>query len=156
MSSKETRETLRAWLDLLSISNAFKKAIDTSFRRDFGLSISRFDVLSALDRARPEGLRAGDLSQRLLVTEGNVTQVTAPLIRDGLVKRAPCAEDGRAAIFTLTRKGEKLFAKMADAHRAWVGEAFANLSPNQIHSLRRLLGKLELPSLDDLNGRNAA
>lgn len=156
MSGKEFRETLRAWLDLLSVSSAFKKAIDTAFRRDFGLSISRFDVLSALDRAGREGLRAGDLSQRLLVTEGNVTQVTAPLIRDGLIKRAPCTEDRRAAVFTLTRKGEKLFAKMAEAHQAWVGEAFANLSPNQISSLRRLLGKIETPSLDRLDGRNAA
>ena len=119
--------------------------MDTGFRNEFGMSISRFDVLSALDRAGPEGLRAGALSQRLRVTEGNTTQVTAPLIREGLVKRSTDPEDKRGAVFRLTRKGEKLFAKMADSHRQWIVDAFADFSEPQLKSLRRLLGRLDAP-----------
>ncbi len=152
--TQSERNALRAWLDLLTASNAIKKSIDTALRTQFGVSISRFDVLSALDRAGPEGLRAGDLSQRLMVTEGNTTQVTAPLIRDGLVKRISSREDGRVAIFRLTRKGEKLFEKMADEHRSWVSDAFTGLSQNELAMLRRLLGKLKLPL--DKEKRNAA
>ena len=143
--TEKDRNALRAWLDLLNSSNTLKKSVDTGFRSQFGLSISRFDVLSALDRGGEDGMRAGDLSQRLMVTEGNTTQVTAPLIRDGLVKRSPSREDGRVAIFRLTRKGEKLFQKMADEHRQWVAEAFSGLSANEISTLRRILGKLNLP-----------
>lgn len=150
------RDALRAWLDLLTASNTLKKEIDASLRREFGVSISRFDVLSALDRSGRDGLRAGDLAQSLLVTEGATTQVTAPLIRDGLVKRSPCSRDGRAAIFTLTKKGEKLFREMARVHRGWVADAFSNLTPTQIETLRRLLSKLELPNIDAIDGRNAA
>ncbi len=152
--TRSERDALRAWLDLLIASNAIKKSIDTALRSQFGLSISRFDVLSALDRAGPDGLRAGDLSQRLMVTEGNTTQVTAPLIRDGLVKRVSSNEDGRVAIFRLTRKGEKLFQKMADEHRSWVGDAFAGLSQSELATLRRLLAKLNLPL--DKEKRSAA
>lgn len=152
--TQSERNALRAWLDLLTASNAIKKSIDTALRTQFGVSISRFDVLSALDRAGPEGLRAGDLSQRLMVTEGNTTQVMAPLIRDGLVKRISSREDGRVAIFRLTRKGEKLFEKMADEHRSWVSDAFTGLSQNELAMLRRLLGKLKLPL--DKEKRNAA
>jgi len=150
------RNALRAWLDLLAASNVIKKSVDTVLRREFGLSISRFDVLSALDRVGPDGLRAGDLSHRLMVTEGNTTQVTAPLIRDGLVKRTPSRADGRVAIFRLTRKGEKLFQKMADEHRQWVAGAFADMSQNEITTLRRVLAKLNLPDVNEDEGKDAA
>ena len=140
---KDGRDPLRAWLALLSASNAMKKAIDARMRQQFGLSISRFDVLAALDRADDGSLTAGALSAHLKVTEGNTTQVTAPLIKDGLVRRTVSATDGRVAIFKLTRRGQRLFDDMAEANRGWVAEAFAPLSSAQITTLRNLLGALE-------------
>lgn len=135
----DDREGLRAWLALLAASQGLKKAVDAGFRSRFGHSISRFDVLSALDRAGPKGLRAGALTERLMVSDGATTQVTAPLIREGLVKRAADPKDGRVAIFSLTKKGEKVFAEMAAEHRAWIDDAFARLTPQQLKTLRRLL-----------------
>lgn len=134
---------LRGWLSLLSAANALKKTVDARLRAEFGVSISRFDVLAALDRAGAQGLRAGALSQQLMVTEGNTTQVTAPLVRDGLVARRQDKKDGRAAIFTLTRKGAALFAEMAAAHRGWIEEAFENFSPKELESFRQELGKIK-------------
>ncbi len=154
--TNEDRNALRAWLDLLTASNAIKKSVDTTLRREFGVSISRFDVLSALDRAPPSGLRAGDLSQRLMVTEGNITQVTAPLIRDGLVRRTASRDDKRVVIFRLTKKGNRLFGEMAEEHRHWVSQAFSGLSQTQIASFRKLLGKLNLPLDIEETGKDAA
>lgn len=139
----DDREAIRAWLALLSASRGLEKAIDAGFRNRFGHSISRFDVLSALDRAGPEGLRAGALTERLMVSDGATTQVTAPLIREGLVKRTADPRDGRAAIFSLTKKGVKIFADMAAEHRAWIDDAFASLTPAQLKTLRRLLSQID-------------
>ncbi len=152
----ETRDALRTWLELLRASNAIKKFTDTEFRSQFGLSISRFDVLSALDRAGPEGLRAGALSQKLMVTDGNTTQVTAPLIRDGLVKRKTDREDARVAIFSLTKKGEKLFAKMAAEHQAWIADVFAGLSKPELATIQKLMGKLNLSQTGGQTRKDAA
>ncbi len=138
----DDREALRAWLELLDASQGLKKAVDTGFRSRFRHSISRFDVLSALDRAGGEGLRAGALTERLKVSDGATTQVTAPLIREGLVKRIADPQDGRVAIFTLTKKGERVFADMAAAHRQWIDDAFAGLTPAQMKTLRRLLSQI--------------
>lgn len=138
----DDREALRSWLALLATSRALEKAVDAGFRAKFAHSISRFDVLSALDRAGSEGLRAGALTERLMVSDGATTQVTAPLIREGLVRRAADPGDGRAAIFSLTKKGEKIFAEMAAEHRRWIGDAFDKLSPAQMKSLRRLLAEI--------------
>lgn len=150
------RRHLRAWLNLLKASNAIKKSIDTELRKQFGISISRFDVLAALDRAPAEGMRAGALTQLLMVTEGNTTQVTTPLIRDGLVKRTVSTEDGRVAFFKLTRRGERLFKEMAAANKRWVGETFGALSENELATLRRLLEKLDIPALHNDEGKDAA
>lgn len=135
-------DALRAWLAMLGATNVLKKRIDARMRARFGLSLSRFDVLAALDRAGEGGLNGVNLSTRLKVTEGATTQVTAPLIDQGLVRRDvdPC--DGRAAIFRLTAKGKRLFADMAEQNRRWVGDAFQSLSPAQLGTLRRLLASL--------------
>jgi DNA-binding MarR family transcriptional regulator len=139
------RETLRAWLALLSAAERIKKDIDARMRARFGLSISRFDVLAALDRAGDTGLTAGGLTEYLRVTEGNTTQVTAPLIKDGLVRRTVSETDGRVAIFALTRRGRRIFDEMAEINRAWVAEAFAPLNPAQIALLHDLLHELNHP-----------
>ena len=136
------RDTLRAWLTLLNTSNAIKKAVDGHLRARFGLSISRFDVMSALQR-HPQGLRAGALSRQLMVTEGNTTQVTAPLIRDGLVERRPSPLDARGVIFSLTPKGMALFDTIAAEHKEWIHDAFASLDAQDLATLRALLNKLD-------------
>lgn len=137
------RESVRTWLALLDTANRIKKEIDAAMRRRFGLSIARFDVLAALDRAGGDGLTARQLTAYLKVTDGNTTQVSAPLIGQGLVARRILAEDRRVAIFTLTPAGQTLFAAMAKANRQWVAEAFAGLSESQIVQLRRMLGALK-------------
>ncbi len=149
------RESLRAWLDLLGVAMALKKRADAHMKAQFGLSLSRFDVLAALDRAGEDGLTGGGLSAWLRVTEGNTTQVTAPLIEDGLVQRSVSAEDGRVAMFKLTAKGRRLFARMAEDNRAWVAEAFSGLSPADTKTLRQLLSALK-PTPDALRGEEAA
>lgn len=142
----DDRDSLRAWLALLGASNAIKKGVDARMRQQFGLSISRFDVLAALDRAGEDGLTAGALSGHLRVTESNTTQVTTPLIEAGLVRRASSPIDRRVAFFHLTLKGRRLFAQMAEENRRWITDVFAGLSPAQIRSLRRLLGALRPPA----------
>jgi len=136
------RDTLRAWLSLLNTSNVIKKTIDGQLRTRFGISISRFDVMSALQRCEPKGLRAGELSRQLMVTDGNTTQVTAPLVRDGYVERRTSPHDARGVIFSLTPKGRGLFNAMAVEHKEWIQNAFENLSETELTRLRDLLDRL--------------
>ena len=139
---RDPRDALRAWLALLNVSGALKKRIDAHMREHFGLSLARFDVLAALDRAGAGGLNGGALSAQLKVTEGATTQVTTPLIAQGLVSRAVSSADARVAIFKLTAKGQRLFDRMAEANRGWVAQAFCDFSPAQIEHLRALLGAI--------------
>ena len=141
----DARDTVRAWLALLTACNTIKKTLDARMRRTFDLSLSRFDVLAALDRAGEEGFSASALSAHLKVTEGNTTQVTAPLVAAGLVSRTTSASDGRMAIFRMTAKGHRVFSTMAEANREWVARAFSPLTPDEIATLRDILHTLNHP-----------
>lgn len=142
----DDRDALRAWLALLGTANAVKKGVDMRLRQRFGLSIARFDVLAALDRAGDPGLSAGELTAWLRVTEGNTTQVTAPLVSAGLVERARDPDDGRVAIFRLSDEGRARFAAMAAENRRWIDTAFAGLGSGDIAALRRLLAGIVPPT----------
>ena len=135
-------KTLRTWLALLRASNTIKKDIDSKLRTQFGISISRFDILSALERGNRNGLRAGELSRQLFVSEGNTTQVIGKLIQEGLVLKRNDANDARVVIYSLSDEGEALFRKMAAEHRKWIGETFKELSEAELTALQDLLSQL--------------
>lgn len=144
--SGDRRPVLRLWIELLRTSNAIKKDLDARLRSEYGQSLSRFDLFSALHRAGAEGLRASEISQFLLVTDGATSQLTQPLVREGLVDRSPCPDDRRSAIFTLTPQGKALFEQMARHHSDWVASRFAHLTQGQVNELTRLVQTIEAPA----------
>lgn len=141
----ETRKTaLRTWLKLLATSNQMRKTLQARLLNKHGMSLARFDVLANLYRAPSEGVRLSKLSDQLMVSNGNVTQVLAPLVKDGFVLREKAKDDARAATARLTRQGRDLFEVMATDHAGWVEEILAGLEPEDQAQLTELLGKINI------------
>jgi len=141
---------VKSWLALLTASNAIKKDIDARLRAQFDMSISRFDVLSALDRSKRNGLRAGQLSRQLFVSDGNTTQVMSKLVKEGLVLRRPDSHDARAINYSLSDEGKYLFDRMAAAHETWIRAIFDELPD---HMQMELSDILSLLKPETINGR---
>jgi DNA-binding MarR family transcriptional regulator len=142
-------QALKLWLRLLSCTNRIEGVVRNRLRSDFATTLPRFDLLSQLER-EPDGLTMGELSQRLMVTGGNVTGVTDQLEAEGLVKRAPHPTDRRAFAVQLTPAGRRLFRRMAAVHEQWVIELFAGWSAEektQVHALLAVL-KHHLAGID--------
>ncbi|SVB41613.1 uncharacterized protein METZ01_LOCUS194467, partial [marine metagenome] len=59
-----------------------ERKVRTRLRNEFDATLPRFDMMAALDRA-PDGLSMGELSRRLMVSNGNVTGVADRLAREG-------------------------------------------------------------------------
>ncbi len=146
MSLRADQDKLRAWLALLGQANGLKKNIDRRLSKEFGVSLSRFDVLATLERGGKDGLKAGALTKKLVVSDGNTTQVTNKLVRDGLVKRHKDKDDGRVVIYALTAEGSKQFKSMAAQNRQWISDAFLALGADELNQLRALLGKINIHS----------
>ncbi len=143
-------DKLRAWLMLLRKVSVLKKSVDARMNEKFGVSLSRFDVLSALERGGKDGLKAGELTKMLVVSDGNTTQVTNKLVRDGLVIRRTGEHDRRCVIYALTGAGQTLFHNMAKYNKKWVGDIFSGFDEDDVASLKHLLGKLNLDALEKI------
>jgi DNA-binding MarR family transcriptional regulator len=101
----------------------------------------------------PKAMTLGELSQRMMVSNGNVTGLVDRLVEQGLLSRRPSPKDRRAQLVSLTAQGRRFFATMARANGDWIGEMFANLSADDIETLMRLLAKTKASARKAIGGR---
>ena len=142
--------SLRLWLRLLSCTNQVEGRVRQNLQSNFNTTLPRFDLMAQLERA-PQGLKMSELSQRMMVTGGNVTGITDGLEKEGLVVRAVDSADRRVYRVKLTAEGERQFRRMAAEHEKWVVDLFGTLSPRHKKQLMDLLGELK-ERLTGLNG----
>jgi DNA-binding MarR family transcriptional regulator len=131
---------LRLWLRMLTCATLIENGVRRKLRDGFDVTLPRFDLMAQLDKT-PEGLTLGELSRRMMVSNGNVTAIVEALLAQGLVDRQTSAEDRRAQRVSLTAEGRAAFRAMAAAHGDWIGDAFAGLTPSEADQLMALLGR---------------
>ena len=134
--------SLRLWLRLFSCAGQIESRIRQKLQFSFNTTLPRFDLMAQLERA-PEGLKMSELSQRLMVTGGNVTGITDGLEKEGLVLREVDSADRRINRVKLTAEGARQFRRMAAEHEQWIADLFSALSSRQKRHLIALLGELK-------------
>ena len=137
-----SKQSLRLWLRLLNTTTFIEKSIRSYFAQAFDTTLPRFDVLAALDR-HPDGLTMGELSEHLLVSNGNVTGLVSRLQEDGMVLRTASKDDRRTYRVRLTRKGQQAFHEMATAHESFVDGMLSGLNDKDLGKLTTLLERLQ-------------
>ncbi|MCC5978932.1 MAG: MarR family transcriptional regulator [Salinarimonas sp.] len=131
---------LRLWLRLLTCSTMIEGEIRRRLRERFDVTLPRFDLMAQLDRT-PDGLTLSELSQRMMVSNGNVTGLVERLVESGHLSRRKAAHDRRSHLVALTPQGRRAFRAMAVEHEAWIADFFGDLAPGEIDGLMALLGK---------------
>jgi len=134
------KREVRLWLRLLTCTTLIENEIRRRLRRDFDVTLPRFDLMAQLEKA-PAGMTLGEVSRRMMVSNGNVTGLVERLAAQGLLERAPDPSDRRATLIRLTPEGRRNFARMARAHEGWVAELFAGLTAAQGETLMDLLAR---------------
>ena len=134
---------LRLWLRLLTCTTLIEGEVRRRLRDEFEVTLPRFDLMAQLDKA-PNGMTLGEVSQRMMVSNGNVTGLVERLVVQGLLDRAPSPTDRRAQLVRLTPEGRRSFRTMARAHEDWIADLFAGLTGAEIEELMRLLAKTKL------------
>jgi DNA-binding MarR family transcriptional regulator len=131
---------LRLWLRLLTCTTLIENAVRRRLRDNFDITLPRFDLLAQLDRT-PDGMTLGELSQRMMVSNGNITGLVDRLVGQGLIHRRPSSTDRRVQIVRLSAEGRRFFRAMARENAEWIGEIFADLPPDDIATLMAMLAK---------------
>ncbi|WP_326522980.1 MarR family winged helix-turn-helix transcriptional regulator [Sphingomonas sp.] len=133
---------VRVWLRLLSCTTIIEKRLRRRLTDQFDTTLPRFDVMAVLER-QPTGVRMGELSRALLVSNGNVTAVVRQLEHAGLVSTRLAADDKRSSIVALTEEGRSHFADLASAHHEWIKAMFSGMPRADQLALYRLLATLK-------------
>lgn len=136
MLSKTFLPLLRELADTYQTFQAYSAA----HIRTLELTPAQFDIVATLGNT--QGLSPSELSQKTLITKGTLTGVIDRLCDKGLVTRVAAAGDGRGYLIQLTKRGEKLFAKIFPEHLAHLQPVFAQLKNQDITALTAQLAQL--------------
>lgn len=106
-----------------------------------GLSPAQFNVLRILRGAGEGGLTCGEVGERLITHDSDVTRLLDRLEKQELVTRIRSDQDRRVVLSCITGKGRSLLADLdeplAALHRAQLG----HLGPQRLTQLLALLGE---------------
>jgi DNA-binding MarR family transcriptional regulator len=97
------------------------------------------DLLLELERASARGLRPGELEGLLLIAQYNLSRLLDRMERQGLVRRAPHAGDGRGQVVEITPRGRdvrrRMWAVQAATIEALIGERLSGAEASMLSSL---------------------
>lgn len=133
---------VRLWLRLLTCTSMIERDVRNNLRADFATTLPRFDLMAQLDRAG-DAIAMGELSRRLMVSNGNVTGLIERLVQEGLVERSHAPGDRRSHLVRLTKAGKKAFDAMTPVHEHWIETLFGGLGEAETRQLYDLLAHLK-------------
>lgn len=125
------------WLRLARVYNRNLRAAEAQLRA-FDLTAAQFDVLAQVGRSGEVTQR--ELARRLLVSQGNVTQLLVRMERRGLLSRR---RDGRAKQVALTDAGRALHDEVLPLQEELHAWEFRMLTQEERHRLLALLRRVQ-------------
>jgi|SRR5579864_7057571 len=93
-------------------AKAFQKALDAELRKNVGVSISQWRVISTL--VRQSGITQKEIADRVGIEGSTLVPIIDKMEKDGFVKRKLDGEDRRINRIYLTPKADDLWNSMID------------------------------------------
>lgn len=140
-------------LTLNRASNIVTYDLEASVHRPRGRSWSAFRLLFVTWLAGPlEAKKAAELTG---MSRAAVSNLTKPLVEEGMLERAPGEHDGRSVLLSLTERGRREMAEVFRAHNEREREWASVLTETEQRILIMLLDKLITNRTQfDVRGRN--
>lgn len=123
------------YLELLRTTDMLSRGVVQVLKQE-DLSANQYNVLRIL-RGAPDGLACGDIANRMITRDPDVTRLLDRLEKRKLIERGRDPQDRRTVMAKITRDGLKLLARLDEPIL-------------QMH--RRQLGHLRTEGLQNLHG----
>lgn len=137
--SASERARVGLWIRLARCYNLAMRELRAGLRDE--CTMPQFDVLAQLERS-PNGLTFSALSEKLLVTAGNLTGIVDRLEKQGLARRETNPKDRRQTFIKLTDAGQEYCGKVIPQHTHDIASLLGGLSENTVQNLRSDLDQL--------------
>jgi DNA-binding MarR family transcriptional regulator len=126
-----------AFLDLLRTTDVLSRCLSQVLKAE-DLSSNQYNVLRIL-RGAPDGLSCGEIANRMITRDPDITRLLDRLEKRGLVSRSREARDRRTVLTQITPTGLKLLARLdepvQEAHRKQLG----HLGRQRLRAMTELL-----------------
>jgi DNA-binding MarR family transcriptional regulator len=120
---KRSHPEEQAYLDLLRTTDLLSRGPAQVIKAE-DLSATQYNVLRIL-RGAPEGLACGEIGNRMITRDPDITRLLDRLEKRGLISRARDTKDRRMVLTHITPDGLKLLARLdqpvQEAHRRQLG-----------------------------------
>ncbi len=126
-----------AFLDLLRTTDMLSRGLVEVLKTE-DISSTQYNVLRIL-RGSPEGLPCGEIANRMITRDPDITRLLDRLEKRGLISRCRETKDRRMVMARITPEGRKLLGRLDQpvqtAHRRQLG----HLGREQLRTLAELL-----------------
>lgn len=111
-------------------------------RQQERLTPNQYNVLRILRGAHPSGLTCGQIADRMITRDPDVTRLTDRLVRDGLARRTRSDADRRVVEVSIAPEGLETLARLEEPSRAMAAALLGPIGQERLSALRDLLGAL--------------
>ena len=105
-----------SWRALMMGMTLLMERLDDDLRREFGMSLTEYEVLVRLSERPGRAMRMAQLADAMAHSRSRVTHTVARMEAVGYVTRGTTPEDGRGVVATMTEKGYDLLVRAAPCH----------------------------------------
>jgi DNA-binding MarR family transcriptional regulator len=109
--------------------------------RPFNISMTQYNVLRILRGAGPEGCTCGEIGERMIAREPDVTRLLERMDKAGLIKRSRDKEDRRVVVTRITSSGLRLLDEMEPKLRVLDG-LMQPMGERKIKAMLKLLDEV--------------
>jgi DNA-binding MarR family transcriptional regulator len=134
---------------MLTLMRVFSRWTEVSGRlvKQHGLTLPHFEVLMSLNAG--EGISQQDLSERLMLTKGNICIIVQKMEASGLIERRTDPVDQRFHRLYMTDAGRRLIAGVFPGHRELASRILSGLKAAEQKTLYELLSRMD-QAFDDI------
>jgi len=141
----------RSWRALVIGMTLLTHRLDDDLRRDFGLSLTEYEILVRLSESPDREMRMAALADSLCLSRSRITHTVARMEATGLVERRASRTDGRGVVAVMTDGGAQRLEEASPSHLAAVREHLVDLvDPTDFDAMGRVMNAVA----DDLVAQN--
>ena len=126
-----------AFLDLLRTTDMLSRGLISVLKAE-ELSATQYNVLRIL-RGAPEGLPCGEIANRMITRDPDVTRLLDRLEKRGLIFRRRETQDRRTVMAQITAEGSKLLIRLDEPVQAGHRRQLGHLGRKRLQTLSDLL-----------------
>jgi DNA-binding MarR family transcriptional regulator len=131
--SREEAAFVDMWRTCDLLSRGFAQLL-----KEENLSATQYNVLRIL-RGSPDGLPCGEIANRMITRDPDVTRLLDRMEKRGLISRTRDGQDRRTVIGKITPKGLKLLARLDEPIQEMHRKQLGHLGRNRLWALTELL-----------------